>query len=313
LAGTEGPSFATTGTTARIMAAYINDVSRAAIATRHDEAKVFGADRAHLPKEDQVWGAKFKREDLRTVMGDAFKHDPKALATVTAAQVAWSKELLDSGAAQTAAGKGNEALKAHAKEAGAGFGLITDASGLATIEKGKDLDEAQERNMKIFMAVVSMGLAIPQTPAGAITAGAVGAWTSMIEDAAKTEKYQDKGVYDANMAKEKAKFLIDQLAVDAMLGHELFGKGEPPAATHPWGSLEGLGKGDDPRKSPNNFLKDDGESLMTLYEMAPYKSDIYPRLDAYERWLIDGLAGTPWNGISDELEDGFEGAFSEHK
>jgi hypothetical protein len=313
LAGTEGPSFATTGTTARILAAYINDVSRAAKTPRLSDSNVSGFSRTHLAADDEVWSATFRREDLRKVMEDAFKHDPKALAAVTAAQTAWSRNLLDHGAAQAAEGKGTDALIANAKEAGAGFGLITDASGLATIQKGKDLDEAQERNIKITMAAVNTGLAIPQTAAWAITASALGSWTSLIEDAAKTEKNQNRAVYDANTAMDKTKFLLDQLAADAMLKHGLFGKGEPAATTHPWGSLEGLGKGEDPRKSPNNFLKDDGESLMTLGEMAPYEDDIQPRLDAYEKWLYDDGAGKRWKEVADELDKGYEAGFSEFK
>ncbi|WP_344876406.1 DUF6571 family protein [Nonomuraea antimicrobica] len=313
LAGTEGPSFATTGTTARILAAYINDVNRAAKMPNAGDSKIYGPDRVYQPKEGQIWGAQFNREDLRKVMEDAFKQDPKALATVLAAETTWSRKLLDYGAAQAADGTGVKALKANAQEAGAGFGLITDASGLATIQKGKELDEAQERNMKIFMAVVNSGLAIPQAAPWAITAGVVSSWNSMIESAAATEKNTNQATYDANTAKEKARFLLDQMAVDAMLKHELFGKAEPAAATHPWSSLEGLGKGEDPRKSPNNFLKEDGNSLMTLHEMAPYQGDIHPRLQAYQRWLYDGLAGDPWEKIAGDLDTGFERGFSEYK
>ena len=83
------------------------------------------------------------------------------------------------------AGRGDDALLTNAKQAGAGFGMITDAAGLAKIEEGKELDEAQQRNMKVLMAVVNTGLAIPQAGAGPFTAGAVGAWTGMIEDAPK--------------------------------------------------------------------------------------------------------------------------------
>ncbi|MGW0195924.1 hypothetical protein [Nonomuraea sp. NPDC003201] len=313
LAGTEGPSFATTGTTARILAAYINDVNRVAKATRDEDSSVFGAHRANLPPEDQVWGAQFRKEDLRKAMEDAFKHDPNALGTVTAAQTAWTKGLLNYAAAQVAGGKGESVLKASAQEAGAGFGLITDASGLAKIQQGKELDEAQERSMKLFMAVVNTGLAIPQTAAGAVTAGTVGAWNSMIEDAARTTENADKATYNANTAKSQAKFLLDQIAADAMLKNGLFGKPDPPASTHPWSSLEGAEKGEAPRKSPNNFLKDDGNSLMTVREMTPYDDDIHPRLDAYERWLYDGLAGPPWEKISGDLETGFERGFSEFK
>ncbi|MFI6498936.1 hypothetical protein [Nonomuraea typhae] len=313
LAGTEGPSFATTGTTARILAAYINDVSRAADSTSYDNSSVFVVDRDNVPKDAQVWGAQFQKEDLRAVMKDVFKRDPKALAVVAAAQTAWSKTLLDYGAAQMADTKDARILKANAREAGAGFGLITDSSGLAVIQKGKELDDAQERNMKIFMAVVNTGLAIPQATPWEIAAGVVGGWSSTIEDLAKTEVNANRATYDANVAKGKAKFLLDQIAADAMLKHELFGKADPPADTHPWASLSGVGKGDDPRESRFNFLKDDGKSLMTLQEMAPYDHGNHPRLQSYETWLNDLLAGERWEKVGGELEAGFNRGFSEYK
>nr|WP_055504231.1 DUF6571 family protein [Nonomuraea pusilla] len=313
LADTDGPSFATNGTTTRILAAYINDVNRAARLPHTGNSKVFVATREHQSASDQVWGAQFNKEDLRKVMQDLFGNDPKALAALTAAQTAWSRKILDFGAAQAASGKGSEALLANMREAGAGFGLITDATGLAKIQQGKELDEAQERNMKILMAVVNTGLAIPQTAAAAITAGTVGAWTSMIEDSAKTEKNADMATYDANTADGKAKFLLDQLAADAMLRHGLFGRADPAAPTHPWGSLEALERGEDPRKSPNDFLKDDGESLMTLNEMTPYEGVAQPRLDAYNRWLYEGLAGEQWIPVSQAADDGFNYGKSEFK
>ncbi|WP_433512190.1 DUF6571 family protein [Nonomuraea sp. CA-143628] len=305
LAGTEGPSFATTGSTARILAAYINDVNYVAKATRVDSSPVIEINRTNVPEEDRVWSAGFQKEDLRTVMKDAFKNDPKALATVTAAQTAWSRELLDYAAAQTASTKDDRILAVNAREAGAGFGLITDASGLATIQKGKELDEAQERNMKILMAAVNTGLAIPQTAPWAITAGVVGAWSGMIEDSAQTEKNVNKATYDANSAKDKAEFLLAQIATDAMLKHGLFGSADPPSDTHPWASLPDLEKGDDPRKSRFNFLKDDGKSLMTRKEMAPYDGGDHPRLQAYETWLNDLLVGTQWDKVGRELDSGF--------
>ncbi|MFI9593620.1 hypothetical protein [Nonomuraea sp. NPDC052265] len=313
LAGTDGPSSATSGTTARILAAYINDINRVARLPHTSNSKVFVATRVHQSTLDQVWGAQFNKEDLRKVMQDIFKNDPKALAAVASAQTAWSRKLIDFGAAQAASGKGAETLLTNVREAGAGFGLITDATGLAKIQQGKELDEAQERNMKIFMAIVNTGLAIPQTAAAAITAGTVGAWTGMIEDSAKTEKNADAATYDANTANGKAKFLLDQLAADAMLRHGLFGSADPAAPSHPWGSLEGLKPGEDPRQSPKNFLKDDGESLMTLKEMARYEDVTQPRLDAYNRWLYEGLAGKQWKPVSESADDGLDDGKSEFK
>ncbi|MFC7589702.1 hypothetical protein ACFQYP_42950 [Nonomuraea antimicrobica] len=52
---------------------------------------------------------------------------------------------------------------------------------------------------------------------------------------------------------------------------------------------------------------------MTLHEMAPYQGDIHPRLQAYQRWLYDGLAGDPWEKIAGDLDTGFERGFSEYK
>ncbi|MEO3803493.1 DUF6571 family protein [Nonomuraea sp. B1E8] len=286
--GTEGPSFATAGTVARILSVYMNDVSYAAKATRTDlKGKVYGPDRPHVPTADQVWGARFLKEDLRFVMKDLFEREPKALAGIMAAQISWSKEILDYGAVQAATGKGNAALKANAAEAGAGIGLITDASGLATIAQGRNLDEAEEQKARILLAAVGTGLAIPQMPVAAIIAGTLGSWSSMLENAAKSNVNRNKAVFDANMAKERSKFLLEGLVADAMLRHELFGPGNPPAATHPWGTLKGVDKGDDPRNAPSNFLKDDGKSLMTFDEMALGDSAIHPRLNAYETWVTN--------------------------
>ncbi|TDC07679.1 hypothetical protein E1267_12710 [Nonomuraea longispora] len=312
LTGTEGPSFATTGSTARILAAYINDVNRVAKGTSDDDSAVFEVERTHMPQEDRVWGAQFQKEDLRLVMRDAFKHDPKALAAVAAAQTAWGKKLLDHGAARTAETGDPRHLLINATEAGAGFGLITEASGLAKIKQGQELDAAQERNMKVFMAVVNTGLGIPQAAAAAITAATLGSWTSMIEDAAKTNKNTEKAKYDANVAENKAQFLLDQIAADAMLRHGLFGKSDPPDKTHPWASLPGREKGENPRDSRFNFLKDDGNSLMTRKEMAPHDGNSHPRLQAYETWLEDALAGKRWEKIDEALTSGYNKGHSRH-
>ncbi|TXK39826.1 hypothetical protein [Nonomuraea sp. C10] len=314
LAGTEGPAFATTGSAARIISAYINDVNRIAEAPKTGgKSSVFVNDRPHLLASDQLWGAQFEKPALHKVMEDVFKHDAKALATVMAAQIAWSRKLIDHGAAQAAAGKSTKSLLANIRETGAGLGLITHASGLAKIELGTKLDEQQERNMKVFMAAVNTGLGIPQTAAWAITATTLGSWTSLIEDSAKTDLNRVKATYEANIAMGEAHYLHDQLIADAMLRNGLFGKSEPAAPTHPWGSLDGVEKGDDPRKSPNNFLKDDGNSLMTQHEMAPYPGDVQPRLDAYQTWLYDGLAGQQWNRARNESRWGFEDGKPEHQ
>ncbi|MFB4293803.1 hypothetical protein ACBI99_39655 [Nonomuraea sp. ATR24] len=314
LAGTEGPSFATTGTTARIISAYVNDVNRIAEMPRTGgKSSVFGGSRPNVAVTDQLWGAQFEKLALHTVMADAFKHDSKALATVMAAQIAWSRKLIDHGAAQAATEQSPRVLLANVRETGAGLGLIADASGLAKIRQGTERDENQERNMKIFMAAVNTGLGIPQAAAWAITGNTLGAWTSLIEEAAKTDVNRVKATYEANSAVGEAQDLHDQLIADAMLRNGLFGKGDPAAPTHPWGSLDGVEKGDDPRKSPNNFLKDDGNSLMPQNEMAPYPGGIQPRLDAYRKWLYDGLAGEEWTRARNESRLGFQDGKPEHK
>ncbi|WP_219517958.1 DUF6571 family protein [Nonomuraea ceibae] len=314
LAGTEGPSFATTGTTARIISAYINDVNRIAeVPMSGGQSGVYGGLRDHLLPSDQLWGAQFDRNALHKIMESLFTHDAKALATITAAQTAWSRSVIDYGAAQVAAGHSIQPLLANIRETGAGFGLIVDASGLAKIQQGVKLDEEQERSVKIFMAAVNTGLGIPQTAAWAITATTLGSWTSLIEDAAKTDVNKARATYEANIGDGEALYLHDQLIADAMLRHGLFGKSDPAASTHPWGSLQELGKGEDPRKSPHNFLKEDGNSLMTQQEMAPYKGDTQPRLDAYHRWLYDGLAGDAWKVARDESRSGFGEGRPEYK
>ncbi|TMR22650.1 hypothetical protein ETD86_10995 [Nonomuraea turkmeniaca] len=309
----EKPVHVPIATNTRILTAYMNDVTRIARTPSRGDSEVFTADRPNLPPEDQVWGAAFNRDHMRRVMSRAFQHDPKALATLTTAQTAWAKKMLDYGAAQAAAGKGRNALLVNAREAAAGFGLIADASGIAKIKAGKEQDAAQERNMKLFMAAVNTGLGIPQAAPWAIAANILGSWTSLIEETAKTEKNANKGAHEANTGKDKAEFLVEQLTIDAMLRHGLFGKSDPPAPTHPWSSLEDLDEGDDPRKSPNNFLKDGGSSLMTPKEMAPYPGDVQPRLDAFDRWLREGFAGKQWEELEETLKDGIRDGASGFK
>lgn len=301
-----------TGPIAGILAAYANDISRIGRQAAVGTSDVYTATRRHLLPQDQVWGAQFDREKLRAVMTDLFQRDPKAMATVTAAQTAWAKQMLDYGAAQAAAGKGYDALRANLREAAAGFGMITDAGGLAEIHKAKDLDAAQERNMKLLLAAVNTALNIPQATPWAIAAGVLGSWSSVIEDSATTDKHTLKATHNANTAKEQTQKLVDQLAIDTMLKHGLFGKSDPPDPNHPWSSLEGLKEGDDPRKSPNNFLKNDGKSLMTPEEMEPYEGDVHDRSNAYESWLRDG-AGETWKDLKNQLNLGVDEGMSEFK
>ncbi|GLW11938.1 hypothetical protein Misp01_70660 [Microtetraspora sp. NBRC 13810] len=300
-------------TTAKILAGYIKDVDRVAATPGNTSVGVYGGDFFKLPGQDP-WGAQFARDELRTVMKEAFG-DTKAFATVLAAQTGFSKELFDRGAAEIAAGKGDALLTAGAQQAGSAFGMITDAAGLSGIEKGKELDEAQERNVKALLAVVNTGLAIPQAGTWPIAAGVVAAWTGTAEGLLKGDA-EDRARDDADTTVEQTRGLVHDLTAQAMLKHGLFGPPETGAENHPWGSLEGLAKGDDPRDNPNNFLKDDGQTLMTTDEMiddsATNTTEKYQRLDAYRRWLYSGLAGSPWQDAQTVLDTNYSIGFSKY-
>lgn len=241
--------------------------------------------------------------------------DPKAFAPVLAAQTAFTGLLLDYGAAEMAAGRGNEKFMTGAKRAGSGFGMITDAAGLAKIEEGKDLDEAQQRNMKMLLAAVNTGLVIPQRGAWPITADVIGAWSGVAEEIAKG-KAEDNARVDANAVVDKTRGLVHDLAAQAMLKNGLFGSAEPADRSHPWATLEGLEKGDDPRDNPNNFLKDDGRTLMTKDEMidktATNSTDKYRRVGSHDRWLYEGLSGKPWLETENRLDQGFSIGFAQY-
>ncbi|HEX4814636.1 MAG TPA: hypothetical protein VFV66_17995 [Nonomuraea sp.] len=273
-------------TTALILAAYIPDVAHAAVGSGLSGARVRTTNPAHW-SPDEPWGAQFVTNELREVMKEAFAEDPKTVSTLVAAQTVWSRRILD----HSAASGNSENLVAAAKEAGAGFGLITDATGLARIAEGQKLDEAQEQKMKAVMAVVNTGLAIPQTAGWPITAGVVGAWTGLMEDSAKTEVNKNQGIYEANMAKARSEFLATQLMAQAMFDHGLFGQ--------------------DNRRSLS-FLKPGG-TLMTLEEMTPENAVQHPHYDAYETWAKDDQKGTIWKETKKELIDAYDRAFSEHK
>jgi hypothetical protein len=92
-----------------------------------------------------------------------------------------------------------------------------------------------------------------------------------------------------------------------MFDHGLFGSADPPAKTHPWASLTDLKPGTDPREAPNNFLKDDGETLMTFEEMM--KSGQRP-YDAYKRWLRRP-DDNPWVdlGVQQSIDSAFINGF----
>ncbi|MEU7983335.1 hypothetical protein AB0B56_00535 [Streptosporangium canum] len=301
-------------TVGRILAGYISDINYVTHRGRGPVTPgVRDADNPGASGQDP-WGAQFNKEELHRVMKEAFA-DSKAFAPVLAAQTAFTGWLLDRGAAEMAAGRGDGTLRASVKQIGGAFGMITDAAGLAKIEGGKELDEAQERNMKLLTAAVNTGLAIPQTGAWPIVAGVTGAWSSQIEDLAKGDA-ETKARSEANAAVDQTRALVHDLTARAMLKHGVFGSAEPAAATHPWASLEDLKKGDDPRDNPNNFLKEDGRTLMTMDEMidkmATNSTDKYRRVEAYERWLYQGPSGRPWQDVEDRLDQGFSNGFAQY-
>ncbi|MBP2703601.1 hypothetical protein JOL79_07280 [Microbispora sp. RL4-1S] len=301
-------------TTGRILAGYISDIDYVAMKGNDPVVPgVRGSDNPGLAGRDP-WGAQFVKDDLRLVMREAFT-DAAAFTPVMAAQTASTGWLMDQGAKDLTESKDQGTLLTNAKQVGVGFAFITDAAGLAKIEEGKSLDEAQERNMKILTAVVNTGLAIPQKAGIPIVAGVIGAWTGLIEDAAQGEA-ESKARSDANSAVDQAHILLHDLTVQAMLKYGAFGAGEPAASTHPWASLEGLKKGDDPRQNPNNFLKDDGRTIMTRSEMigrVPGGGVDDTRLEAYERWLYEGPSGDPWRSVEDRLDQGFDRGFAQYE
>ncbi|WP_327588576.1 hypothetical protein OHA25_17200 [Nonomuraea sp. NBC_00507] len=288
----------------RILAAYIPDVNRAAMDAMQQPG-VYEQDHAGIPGQEP-WGAKFNQGQLREVMQNVFAKDEKAFGIVMAAQAAWGSQLFDHGAAQLAAKQGKNAMNTAVQEAGAGFGMIAHAAGIAKIETGRELDEAQKRNIKIFMAIINTGLSFPQKAAWPITASVVSSWGGVIEDSVKGTK-EKEAIASANFASEQTKELVGQLAAQAMFNHRLFGAAEPPAKSHPWASLTDMKPGTDPRKAINNFLKDDGKTLMTMEEMM--KSGQHP-YDAYKRWLRRPN-DNPWVdlGVQQTVDSAFKNGF----
>lgn len=301
-------------TVGHILAGYIGDIDYVAQKVTDANAPgVRGADNPNVAGHDP-WGARFGREELRLVMKKAFT-DSTAFDFVLKAQKAFTGGSLDHGAAEMAAGRGDGALLTNAKQAGAGFGMIIDAANLAKIEEGRDLDETQKRNVKVLAAVVNTGLAVPQAGAWPITSGVVGAWSGLAEDLVKGEA-ESLARGDANASADRTRALVHDLTARAMLRHGLFGSADPAAPAHPWASLEGLKKGDDPRDNPNNFLEDDGRTLMTGEEMvdrtAANGTDGYRRIEAYQRWLYQGLSGKPWRDVEGPLNHGFSDGFAQY-
>lgn len=307
----KGPnSLVAAGSIGRILAAYIPDVNRVAGTAGLERPGVFQEDYPNLPGRED-WGAQFDKNELRAVMQETFKEDGKAFGVVTAAQTAWSGKLFDHGAGELAAKHGTGSMHNAAIEVGAGFGLITDAAGLAGIEKGRELDEAQKRNMKILMAVVNTGLAFPQAGGWPVGASVVGSWTGMIEESVKGSA-EKEAVFNANNAQEQTRFLVHQLGAQAMLNHGIFGSADPPAKSHPWASLTGLEPGNNPRSAPNNFLKEDGKTLMTIEEMTAVGDHRY---NAYRTWLYRRPEDNPWLSldVQTKLDSGFNNGFAQYR
>ncbi|MFI6637049.1 DUF6571 family protein [Nonomuraea fuscirosea] len=288
----------------RILAAYVIDVDRTAKG---------GVEKPGVYKQDhpglagpEAWGAKFDRENLRELMESVFTKDEKAFGVVMAAQAALSSSLFDNAASQAAGKDRTNAMTAAALEAAAGFGMLAHAAGIGKIKEAREMDEAQKRNMKMLMAVISTGLSIPQTASWPITAGVVGSWSGMVEDAFAGSAEKD-AVASANTAAARTRELVDQLGVQAMFNHGLFGSSDPPAKSHPWASLTGLEPGDDPRNADNNFLKPDGKTLKSLDEMMKPDQDAY---DAYRSWLSRAM-DNPWMdlGMTQTLDGAFKNGF----
>lgn len=303
-AGKRQEAFVAPISVGRILAAYIPDVNRAAMGAM-EKPGVYAQDHPALPGQEP-WGAKFNQYHLREVMQHLFTKDEKSLGVVMAAQAAWSSRLFDHGAAQLATGNGRNAMNTAVTEAGSGFGMLAHAAGIGKIEEGRELDEAQKRNVKIFMAVVNTGLSLPQTGTWPITAGVAGSWGGVIEDSVKGTA-EKEAVVSANFASEQTRELVGQLVAQSMFDHGLFGPADPPAKSHPWASLTDLEPGEDPRKAANNFLEDDGKTLMTLEEMM--KSDQQP-YDAYKMWLRRP-DDNPWMdlGMQQIVDSAFKSGF----
>lgn len=280
-----GESAVHASTTALILAAYVPDISNTAARSGLSKADVRSTMGRHLPP-NEPWPAQFATEDLREVMKEAFDTDPRTVSTLMAAQTLWAHRLLG----HNAAGGDEKRLVTAAQEVGAGFGLITDATGLARIAQGERLDEAHESKMKAIMAVVNTGMAIPQQGGWPITAQLVGSWTGVMEDGVKTEVNKNRATYEANTAVAQSEFLATQLLVQAMFDHGLFGP--------------------DARRSVD-FFKPDG-ALMTLAEMTPENAVKHDQYDEYEEWVRDDHEGTVWKQTKDELLKAYVRGFGQY-
>ncbi|MFI0419117.1 hypothetical protein [Spongiactinospora sp. 9N601] len=305
-------AFVPTATTAAILSCYIGDINHVAHTGR--EMSDTGA-RGPYDTRPPTWGAYFSKKELQSLLKNLFT-DSRAFATVMMAQTMFTNRLLDSSAATMAGGGSTNELRSGTQKIGAGFGLLTDAAQLAKIEEGKELDEAQERNMKILAGVINSALALPQVPyAWPITAGIVASWSWIPEDAFKGDA-EERARTEANTAVDKTRLLVRDLTAAALLKNGLFGKSAPPDPTHPWASLGDLKRGDDPFKNPNNFVGRDGKTLMSLDQMinggASNTTDKYRRLHAYDTWLLGPDSGELWAAIRLNLEQSYSEAFNKY-
>ncbi|MGV9599161.1 hypothetical protein ACWDR1_21070 [Streptosporangium sandarakinum] len=309
-----GDSLVKPVSTGRILAGYIGDVNH--VAWEGGDAivpGVRGADYSYIPGRD-AWGAQFDKEELRRVMKEAFA-DSAAFSPVMAAQTGFSGWLTDHGAAEIADGRGRDALLTNVEQIGSGFGMIADAAGLAGIDKGKELDEAQKLNMKLLAAAVDTGLAFPQKAAWPVVTGVITSWTGMLEEAVKGNA-ESMARSDANAAVDQTRILLHDLTIQAMLKHDLFGSADPPGKNHPWASLEGFKRGDDPLDNPNNFLNGDGRTLMAKDEMINKSvtggAGDDQRFEAYRRWLREG-SGEVWRSVRGPLDRAFSESFAQYE
>ena len=219
--------------------------------------------------------------------------------------------LLGASAAELADGRGSVAFKAAARELGAGFGFITSTAGVATIAAGKELDERQNNAVKIVIALVNSGLSIPQDEGWPIVAN-----HDLILDRRHRERAGDRGIDGKGRAESERHSGGDRVSRAPARRpvpprSRAVRLGDTSAKTHPWASLSDLRPGDDPRKAPNNFLKEDGTTLLTRAEMrASRDADGNPvAFDAYRRWLYEGLAGKTWSEVEAALSSGYQKGF----
>lgn len=191
-----------------------------------------------------------------------------------------------------------------------GVYMEDNAGNIAKIDLAGEMDEMQQRHVKAFMAVINTGLAFPQRASWPIGATILSSWTGMIEDSFKGTARRE-AIFAANTTAEQTRFLLHQLAAQAMLDHGLYGSRGEPSRSHPWAWLHSRNPDQDPLKSSNNFLDEDGR-LMTPEQMRQGSGE---RLNAYQAWLYREPQGNPMKdlGILSQLNEGFTLGISIYK